>query len=91
MIVAYLCVCKYKKHYNPRCIQEYQISEIHLCCYGIAKLFCFRNKHQDFPGHSVTFWKGSWKGDQIFRYRKVFIYNNEEEIAKIVLFYCSKI
>ena len=38
MIVAYLCVCKFKKHYNPRYIQEYQISEICFCCYGIARL-----------------------------------------------------
>ena len=38
MIVVYLCISKFKKHYNPSYIQEYQISEIYSCL-GIASLF----------------------------------------------------
>ena len=32
MIVAYRCICKFKKNYNPRYIQVYQVSEIYLWC-----------------------------------------------------------
>ena len=32
MIVTYLCICKFKKHYNPRYMQEYQISKIYSRC-----------------------------------------------------------
>ena len=32
MIVVYVCICKFKKHYNPRNIQEYQILEIYSWC-----------------------------------------------------------
>ena len=32
-----------------------------------ALLACFRNRYQVFPRHSITFWGGDWKGDQIFR------------------------
>ena len=40
MIVAYLCICKFKKHYNLRYIQKYQLSKINLWCYGIARKMC---------------------------------------------------
>ena len=39
MIAAYFCICKSKKHYNPKYIQQYEISEIYLWCQGIDRLF----------------------------------------------------
>ena len=39
MTVTYLCICKFKKHYNSRYMQEYQISKIYSRCWGIASLF----------------------------------------------------
>ena len=61
MIVAYLCICKFKKHYNARYIQKYQISEY---IFGVRVLLvCFRNRHRDFPGCSITFLRGGWKSN----------------------------
>ena len=35
-----------------------------------ALLVCFSNRHHYFSGYSTTFWKGGWKGDQIFKYSR---------------------
>ena len=51
MIVAYFYICKFKKYYNARYIQVYQISEKKI----MELLGCFRNRYQDFPGYSITF------------------------------------
>ena len=67
MIVAYLCICKFKKLYNPGIN-----SSIKYLKYILVRtlIVCFRNRHQDFLKYSTTFGRGDWKDDQIFRYSR---------------------
>ena len=40
--------------------------------------------------YSMTFWGGDWRGDHIFKIQ-IFIYSNEEDVARFSLFCFSKI
>ena len=33
-------------------------------------LVCLKNRHHDFPGYSITFRRGGWERDQMFRYSR---------------------
>ena len=67
MIVAYLCICKFKKLYNPGINSSIKYQKYILVR---TLIVCFRKRHQDFLKYSTTFGRGDWKDDQFFRYSR---------------------
>ena len=59
---------------------EHQVNSL------VKRLVCFRNWHQDFPGYCVTFCKGSWKSDQILRYRRFSFTIMRKKLLEFFLF-----